>query len=57
MLPGIYDFIKGIFAPLGDYRVALSVDERDVTFLQEGQRGQLVLAPRPELDLDIVLSR
>ncbi|WP_165954169.1 HlyD family efflux transporter periplasmic adaptor subunit [Seongchinamella unica] len=44
-------------APLGDYRVALSVDERDVTFLQEGQRGQLVLAPRPELDLDIEVDR
>ncbi|RLQ23595.1 HlyD family efflux transporter periplasmic adaptor subunit [Seongchinamella sediminis] len=44
-------------APLGDYRVALSVDERDVTFLREGQRGRLVLAPRPELDLDIEVAR
>lgn len=44
-------------APLGGYRVALSVDERDVTDLREGQRGQLVLAPRPDLYLPIEVER
>lgn len=34
-------------APLEDYRVALSVDERDISYLQVGQRGELILASRP----------
>lgn len=34
-------------APLGDYRVALQVDERDVAHVLEGQRGELTVSSIP----------
>jgi biotin carboxyl carrier protein len=44
-------------APLGGYRVALSVDEHDVAMLGSGQRGRLTLTALPGLPLDFVVER
>lgn len=35
-------------APLDDYRVVLQVDERDITGIRVGQRGELVLSSMPQ---------
>jgi len=43
-------------APLDQYRVALRVAETDVSQVQVGQRGQLVLAANPNETLPIELS-
>ena len=43
-------------APLDQYRVALRVAETDVSQVQVGQRGQLVLAANPNDTLPIELS-
>lgn len=34
-------------APLGDYRVALQVDEQDMAFIETGQQGRLMVAALP----------
>jgi len=44
-------------APLGGYRVALHVDERDIAAVALGQRGELVLAGMPERALRFVVER
>ncbi len=43
-------------APLDQYRVALRVKETDVSQMQVGQRGQLVLAANPNETLPIEIS-
>lgn len=35
-------------APLDSYRVALSVDERDIAYVEVGQTGELILASLPD---------
>jgi hypothetical protein len=35
-------------APLSEFRLVLKADERDVSFLSEGQRGQLLLSAFPD---------
>ena len=44
-------------APLGDYRVALMVSERDISELEEGSRGHLALTGLPGERLPIVVER
>jgi hypothetical protein len=35
-------------APLNEFRLVLKVDERDISFVQEGQRGELLLSAFPD---------
>ena len=44
-------------APLNAYRVVLQVDERDVTFVQVGQRGTLVLTGAPADGLPLLVEK
>jgi RND family efflux transporter MFP subunit len=44
-------------APLEDYRIILSVDERDVGELAEGQTGDLVLSSLPDEPLPIEVTK
>jgi len=44
-------------APMDAWRVVLSVDERDIVDLREGQSGELLLAGLPGERLDIQVSR
>jgi multidrug resistance efflux pump len=44
-------------APLSSYRVALHVDERDIGFLSEGQRGQLLLTGLSAQKISIDVTR
>ncbi|MCX2983184.1 HlyD family efflux transporter periplasmic adaptor subunit [Halieaceae bacterium IMCC14734] len=43
-------------APLRDYRVVLSVDERDIGAIVTGQSGQLVLAAQPDQVLPLSVT-
>lgn len=43
-------------APLDDYRVVLSVDERDIAEIVAGQSGQLVLAAQPDQVLPLSVT-
>ena len=43
-------------APLADYRVVLQVDDRDMARLATAQRGELVLASLPDLNLPITVT-
>lgn len=44
-------------APLDSYRVILRVDEKEVSRLEDGQRGQLVLAGMPDQSFAIAVSK
>jgi biotin carboxyl carrier protein len=44
-------------APLSSYRVVLNVDEEDITRLELGQTGELLLASRPDRPLSLKISR
>jgi RND family efflux transporter MFP subunit len=44
-------------APLTRYKVVLKVDERDVAWLHEGQRGELVLSGMPGERMSLVVKR
>jgi len=44
-------------APLEGYRVMLEVDDRDITYLRTGQRGELVLSGLPNQRLPIAVRR
>lgn len=44
-------------APLDDYRVILSVDERDTAELSPGQQGQVLVAALPDQPLSYEISR
>jgi multidrug efflux pump subunit AcrA (membrane-fusion protein) len=46
-----------VIAPLGNYRVALNVDDHDVSKLQIGQTGSLRLVGLPYDPLPITISR
>ncbi|MBC7726376.1 MAG: efflux RND transporter periplasmic adaptor subunit [Microbacteriaceae bacterium] len=50
---------KALFelAPLEAWRIILKVDERDVAWLQAGQRGELVLASLPGQTFDLTAQR
>jgi RND family efflux transporter MFP subunit len=43
-------------APLDAYRVVLNIDERDITDIQQGQRGNLVLTAAPDTELSFMVS-
>jgi multidrug efflux pump subunit AcrA (membrane-fusion protein) len=44
-------------APLEDYRIALSIDERDIAELKVGQQGELVLTSLPDLYLPLEVEK
>lgn len=44
-------------APLQGFRVMLQVDDRDITFLQPGQKGELLLSGLPDRPLPISVKR
>jgi multidrug efflux pump subunit AcrA (membrane-fusion protein) len=44
-------------APLDAYRVVLQVDERDIAYLKQGQRGDLVLASLPGSSIPVAVSK
>ena len=44
-------------SPLNDYRVILNVDESEISQIEIGQTGQLVLSALPDKKLDITVSR
>lgn len=44
-------------APLSAYRVVLRVDEQDITEIDVGARGALLLAARPDRELGLTLTR
>jgi len=44
-------------APLDAYRVMLSVDERDIGHLAEGQQGELILTAMPGAKLEFTITR
>jgi len=43
-------------APLSSYRVAIQIEDRDISSIEPGQSGSLILAARPgqELDLEVI---
>jgi RND family efflux transporter MFP subunit len=43
-------------APLDRYKVRLQVDEEDIGYISEGQKGQLVLAARPQPPMPFVVT-
>lgn len=44
-------------APAKDYRVILKVDESEITYIEPGQSGKLVLSASPGEKLDIIVSK
>jgi len=44
-------------APLEAYRVAISVDERDIRYVEVGQTGQLILPSVPNRSFDLRVSK
>lgn len=44
-------------APLDAYRVALHVDERDIAYVMEGQRGALTVASMPEESVPFIVRK
>jgi multidrug efflux pump subunit AcrA (membrane-fusion protein) len=44
-------------APLGDYRVALEIDEQDVADIAPGQHGRLMLTAVPEKAIALVVAK
>lgn len=44
-------------APLDAYRLMLKVDERDVSFVAQGQKGRLILTALPETKLPLTVTK
>jgi multidrug efflux pump subunit AcrA (membrane-fusion protein) len=44
-------------APMADYRVVMKVDDRDIGFIEEGQKGRLKLAGIPDRRIAITIDR
>jgi len=44
-------------SPMDDYQLWLGVDNRDVSLISEGQRGEVVLAARPDRPLPFTVTR
>ncbi len=44
-------------APMDDYRLVMKVDDRDIGYVQTGQRGRLKLTGMPDRLIDITIDR
>lgn len=44
-------------APMDDYRVVMKVDDRDIGFIETGQRGKLKLSGIPDRQVEITIDR
>jgi hypothetical protein len=44
-------------APLSEFRLVLKVDERDVSFMREGQRGLLLLSAFPDDQIGFEITK